>query len=658
MLSSVRARLIVLLLGFLLLVSGSVAATFVGLQTTAKDALLINLAGRQRMLIQQMTTDALRVEQAGSEAYVPPLEETAHTFDQTLHALMDGGQVLYPRDRSVSIPPTRQPDIRARLEQLQVSWDTFHHSLDVIMAGGTTRPEFEQALQAIHRLSPDLVQQADDVVRQFEFVAEQKVVRLRWIQAVFFVSALALLVAGAVITQRSVVQPLHALGLVAGRIGQGDLGTPVEVTGPREIELLAHRFDTMREQLHTSQAELTAWTEELETRVAQRTRELATLYEVSREISSRLDIDHVLRSVTDKARELLGGQVAFLCLLDDQSQVLNLQAVSGPQETVCGACIPVEQAPADQVLVADRALSYGVDGCMGSCALIAPPFQVSHLAAPLRVGERVIGALCVGSPTADAFSSDAESLLTKLANSAAIALENARLYRQAERVATLEERERIAADMHDGLAQTLSYLHLKVDQVAEQAAAGQDSEALASLERVREMLVRAVDEVRANIAELSTLPSPPQTLSKLLTEAVQAAADGQTVHPIVAAPALEGVQVPPDVAEQIRRIVQEAVTNAGRHAEAHHVQVRLDEIDGEIVIAVEDDGRGFEPGQASADDRRHFGLSTMRARAVRIGGRLAVESTPGHGTRVTLRWPPDHGSNGSTDGEADSGIGG
>ncbi len=99
---------------------------------------------------------------------------------------------------------------------------------------------------------------------------------------------------------------------------------------------------------------------------------------------------------------------------------------------------------------------------------MAAPYRTSHIAAPLKIEQQVIGALCVGSKSQNEFSEEATNALTKLANVAAVALQNARLYNQAERLATSEERQRIAAEMHDGLAQTLSYTKLIVNQTTMQ----------------------------------------------------------------------------------------------------------------------------------------------------------------------------------------------
>ena len=178
--------------------------------------------------------------------------------------------------------------------------------------------------------------QADEVVRLYEAASTAKVNRLRAIQTGFFVCALILLGAGVWLTRQSALEPLKELARAAKRLGENDLETAVQVKGPEEMRTLAQAFEAMRLNLRASRQELVALNESLEERVAQRTRELETLNEVSREISSRLELQQVLNSVTEKARALLGGEVAALCLVDESRHWLKLQALSGPRDAVMG----------------------------------------------------------------------------------------------------------------------------------------------------------------------------------------------------------------------------------------------------------------------------------------------------------------------------------
>ena len=638
MVTSLRARLGLLFLGFFLLLSVSVAATFWALDTQKQDALAVNLAGRQRMLVQQMAGDALRFQHDGAQAPVQSLVEAAHAFDETLAALIAGGTTVYPPGRTVAIPATRDPATLDALAQVEATWMEFRGHVAGVAAGPPGSHELEARFRAIEGLAPELLQQADEVVRRYEAAATLKLGRVRAIQAAFFAGSLALLVGGLVLVHRAVVQPLRRLARAAERIGRSDLATPVGVQGPREIERLACSFEAMRADLAAWRQAQQQWTEELESLVAQRTRELAALHEVSREITSQLEIRQVRQSVTDKARTLLAADVAVLCLLEPDERFLQSSASSGPAEAVLGGRTSALHQLAERVLASDEALPCGADECQGCCGILAGPFRASHLVAPLRIGPRVLGALCVGGQTGGQFSGEARHVLTELANSAAIALENARLYAQAERMATLEERQRIAAEMHDGLAQMVSYLGLQADRAADLVAAGRRGAAAEQLQRLRGGIEQASVEVRRAITSLQQDPQPPQALQgRLARLAADLAQEGEpAVDLVLASP--EPLILTRDACQEVLRVVGEAVLNARRHAGAGRVGVRLEHSNGEASVTIQDDGRGFDPAAPLAGSQ-HFGMSIMRARAARLGGSLAVKSGPGQGTRVTLTWP-------------------
>ena len=621
-------RLALLFLLFLALVTTSVTVTAWMVNDQHQDARVINLAGRQRMLVQQMTSQALQIGSGDDrQDHQQALSEAQAVFEQTLEALLNGGETYYLPGQMVSVPAATSREIQDGLAELQIAWQTFRTHLAALQMDAPGSPGFESALRSIQALSPQLTGQADRIVRLYEADSEHKVARLRRVQAGFFVCAGGLLVFGVVMTRRHIIAPLRALQRAAGKIGAGDLSSPIKGQGPPELAALAASLDAMRVQLKTL-------TTGLESRVAQRTRELTALHEVLREVSSRLEIEHVLQSVTSKARDLLDSEVAFLCLIDEAGELLALTAYKGPQDAVCGARTLARHSVAGQVLGRRQAMICDADGCQN----IAPQYRASHLVAPLRIGERIIGALCVGSARPFAYSQEQVSLLTELANSTAIALENARLYEQAERVATLEERQRIAADMHDGLAQTLSYVKLKADRLAPLIEQGEAGPAAAELALIGQAIDRANDELRHSIASLRSAPVADRPLQVQLAELVASLSQPSDDFSVeVAMP--EGDSVVLDSAEtvQIVRVVQEALHNTRRHASAAHVTIRLDRQERDYRLIVQDDGCGFD--MAGAAGQGHFGLSIMQARAARIGGTLSLRSAPGQGTQVILTWP-------------------
>ena len=628
-----RQRMGLLFLVYFLLVIFSVIATFLTIETEKQDALLINVAGRQRMLIQQMTKEALQLKDDRVEArtHALALQEAATTFDQTLLALTNGGQVPYLPDRLVDVPATQDPAVLAGLWQVQRSWDTFRSYLNRMLILESGSPDYVATTQAVEHLSPRLVQEADEVVRLYETISVRKISRLKWIQGIFFISALILLVVGFWVTQKSVLTPLRRLGAAATRIGRGDLNTPVGMAGPHEIETLSHSFDAMRVQLKDSQ-------EKLEYRVALRTHELTTAFEFSQEIVADLHLEHLLASVTDRACSLMRAQAATLCLLALGGQYLEVAASSGQNILLLKQRQPATVGLVAQVIGSGQTVSTEI--ACANCGFLDTHAPGQCVVAPLRAGEQILGALCVIRPQQAKNDLDETRALTLLANSAAIAIANARLVetgrRQAEQAAALAERERLAANLHDNLAQTLSFLNFKTDQVMELLTGNDTTPANIELDRMKSAIGVAYGQVRAALVGLCEPIGTDNLAEELKTcladfrETTGLAADLTIADPVAL--------VLPDVAQrQALCIVREALTNIQRHAKAQQVWVRVERANGESCFSVKDDGCGFDP--IAVKGLNHLGLTIMRARAERSGGCLVIDSVPGDGTKITVRFP-------------------
>ena len=628
MLKSLQGRLTLLFTTFVLLVLISLGAMMWGLETQRRDALVVNLAGRQRMLAQQMGRLAFEAG-LGEDITNAALQEAEQIFGQTLLALRDGGEAPYFSNTTVSLPFTHDPGIRSALDAVTFAWGDFSNLLDELQQTPRDDPSFSIKLQSVEEKSSALVMRADEVVRLYEADATAKVNRLRAMQFTFLVGALFLLGVGAWVTRKSALEPLRDLTRAANRLGKNDLETAVRVEGPEEMRALSESFDSMRKNLLDLMSTL-------EERVAQRTRELDALNEVSREIASQLDVKFVLKSVTDKARAVLDGDSAMLCLLDDGKQYLLLKSVSGIASLETAERMSTLDR-ASAVLTSQQALICNGAECVGGCGLLTTTHAASHVVAPLRVGDRVIGALCVSSSRKNHFSKDSTDAATKLANTAAVALQNAQLYAQAEKVAALEERNRIAAEIHDGLGQTLSYLGLMTDQATDLVSSGENQSALERLHKTRVTIEKATSDVRVAINSLMAESPPASDLRQCLQEAVEEFRQETGLCVEWQAETDAAPDCPRQVVEQALSVTREALKNAARHAEANHVTVKLGRAKGQYFVVVEDDGRGFDSSQPEPSG--HFGLQIMRTRAAHIGGELVVESAPGTGARVTLTFP-------------------
>lgn len=230
-------------------------------------------------------------------------------------------------------------------------------------------------------------------------------------------------------------------------------------------------------------------------------------------------------------------------------------------------------------------------------------------------------------------------LLESFIDRAAAALENAHLHKQLEWAAALEERQRIAAELHDGLAQTLSYLGIKTDRVTELLQEGQKEQVFDECYQMQAAIGRATRDVRRSIATLQESPRPRRSLQEALGQTILECTEEGDPPMDVRIHSQDPLFLPAHEMEQVLRVVREALLNARRHARARQITVGMERLPDAVEVTVEDDGQGFDPEGAPTDGDDHFGLSIMRARAARIAGQVQVDSQPGQGTRVRLTWP-------------------
>ena len=230
----IQPRMGLLLLAFFLLVAVSAGLTFWGIDQQKQDGLTINLAGRQRMYIQQMTRLALEIERNPAPQPKTELQRVASDFSQTLLAFRDGGEVPYLENQFIELFPSQDQQIQAQIDLIAQNWENFQTILDQLAALPSGSPEFEASIQKLETQSPQLIEQADMLVRQYEALSTARLKQLRIIQMGFVGAALALLAAGALITRSSILAPLTVPGHVrrSDRVWRfGNAGEPFRSTG-------------------------------------------------------------------------------------------------------------------------------------------------------------------------------------------------------------------------------------------------------------------------------------------------------------------------------------------------------------------------------------------------------------------------------------------
>ncbi|MGW5327734.1 GAF domain-containing sensor histidine kinase [Streptomyces sp. NPDC004014] len=361
-------------------------------------------------------------------------------------------------------------------------------------------------------------------------------------------------------------------------------------------------------------------------------------------MSRHLEVRDVLKTIVASARELLDAQYAALGVPDDHGGFAQF-VVDGVSDAQWKAIGPLPRRHGILAAMLDEARPERLADVRKDPRFegwpAAHPDMSDFLGLPVRDGEEVIGALflankrCPKPEGSCGFTEEDEELLAILAQHAAIALTNARLYERSRELTIAEERSRLAHELHDAVSQKLFSLRL----TAQAAAALVDRDparAKGELHQVAALAAEATDELRAAVVELrpaaldedgliATLRTQTQVLDRAHSARVTFASNG-----FRALPAAQE--------EAVLRVAQEALHNALRHSGAEHVRVSVDRHGGGAVLRVADDGSGFDPG-AVRRAGRHLGLVSMRDRADGVGGTLTVHAEPGRGTTIEMEVP-------------------
>ncbi|MBI2916632.1 MAG: GAF domain-containing sensor histidine kinase [Chloroflexi bacterium] len=383
--------------------------------------------------------------------------------------------------------------------------------------------------------------------------------------------------------------------------------------------------------------------ERAESRAFSRHRELLMLNTVAAAASQPMKLEGLLQIAVDGVVDALHLDGGVACVLDEKNQELLHVAWHGIPDEMLG---PLKRMKLDEGRIHTDVVRTG------------EPIQVSDMSQDPRVKEgrwkkffrsvitlplksegKVKGVMALVGRSPRTFDPSEVQLLLTLGGQLAVAIERTQLHQQVASMAILEERERIAREMHDGLAQILGYINAKTSAISRLLSDNNIADALQEVVGLRDAARDLSKDIREAILGLRLASGEPGHLHDNLKEYATSfsALSGIPVE-------LHGVEEVNGALDwagelQVLRIIQESLTNVRKHAGATRVSLSVQRVDGEVQACIGDNGKGFDMADVGGWGQGRYGLQSMRERAESIGGTLSVDSRPGLGTRVTLAVP-------------------
>ncbi len=626
---------------FMLVALAAVGITLYVAWQLEGGAAAVNAMGSQRM--RSYHIGMLLAERAARPAAERELDAAVGAemaaFERTLAELAAGDPA-----RPLVVP--RTASIQERLSRLQARWDgEMRPAIELLLAapresllaapGAQARTSM---LPAYRQATERFVQEIDALVLAMEHEISSKTALLRVLQYGLIALSVAGTVALIYLMFLLIVRPVMRLEEGMRQMEAGDFEVRLPVETQDELGALATGFNRMAGHL----ADLYRT---LERRVADKTRsladkneELATLYEVAALLAEPGSTEDLCREFLRKLGARLGARAGAVRLIQADTGRLHLY---------------VQEALPDEFVAAERCLERGECLC-GEAAQrqrggVYPLKR--HVAGeeayrcarigfatvgvfPIRFGAQQLGVFNLYFREPHEFTPAQRQMLETMGQHLGIALESQRLAAREKEMAISEERNLLAQELHDSIAQSLAFLNLQAQMLEDSVAHGQIERARTELAQIREGIQASYDDVRELLVHFRTRLAQADIESAIAS--TLARFEGQTGIRTTFFQSGSAMPLSPEIQIQVLHIIQECLSNARKHAGAGCVQVEMQR-GPSYRFQVSDDGSGFDPEQVTSD--MHVGLRIMRERAHRIGGCLSVRSRPGAGTEVALELP-------------------
>jgi nitrate/nitrite-specific signal transduction histidine kinase len=388
-----------------------------------------------------------------------------------------------------------------------------------------------------------------------------------------------------------------------------------------------------------------------DTALNKRVEQLSIFYRLSAAVISGIDRNTLMGLGLSEIGRIMNFSVGAVMLLDARDQTLELVAKRGDLALKEGSRLPLTDAIATEVVRERRPYVYKGPDAKNKPILATQPTILankshsveSYIYLPIASESETFGLLAVGSDSPNRYKVEDRDFLAGLTRLLTMAIVSHRYYEERERAASEEERNRIARELHDGLAQSINYIGLKTQLIRELYQAGESKQVQEEIERIMRVAELARMDVREALYGLRHT-THDRTIQEALVDLAHNAAE---LSGIPVALETANVQNWPDLslAEQIQllRITQEALSNIQKHSQASQARLSVDfqAEPGVFKMLISDNGQGFQPEKVTSKGSNQLGLGIMRERAAKIGAKIQISSSPGLGTTIEVVYKPN-----------------
>lgn len=593
------------------------------------NAAAINDAGSLRMRTYRLAFLASEVERVPADVKLltSAVSGQIDAFDRILETLRSGDPA-----RPLFVPSTAA--IAAQLDLLDREWRVLEPRFRRVASGAALEVERDRI--------DAFVATVDQLVQAIEQDSAQAARLLRTIQVALVALAVGGTVALIALSFVIVIRPVRRLEDGLQRMAQGRFEARLPVGSNDEFGSLSQGFNRMAERLEQSYRTLEARVTEKTRSLAEQNARLGTLYDMAAYLNASSSIEELARGFLRRLIVATGAAGGLVRLVSRDGDTLHRFVEQGlgesfleretciaRNECACGDAathgVPVIHVLRGRRLPFPVSLPHCSDAGFGTVA-----------AFPIAAHRQVLGVYNLFFTEVREIPAETRHMLESLGQHLGTAIENVRLASREREVAIAEERNLLAQELHDSIAQSLAFLNLQVQLLRRSLSAGRAAEVSETLEAIQSGVQESYADVRELLTHFRTRTSEADVehgVRSLLARFERQAG-------VPTALSIEGNALPlaPDDQLQVMHILQEALSNVRKHAHARRVDVEIHR-GPDYSFVVRDDGRGFDPARPPADGDAHVGLRIMRERAEKIGATVTITSRPGRGTEIALRVP-------------------